>query len=41
MAVRIAGSGRRNGNSSRLLPLALAGAQAAGLGPPRSFTLAG
>lgn len=41
MVVGIAGSGRRDGNSARLLALALAGAQEAGLGPQRSFTLAG
>ncbi|MBE0618420.1 MAG: flavodoxin family protein [Proteobacteria bacterium] len=40
MVLGIAGSGRKNGNSSRLLAAALAGAEAAGLGPQRLFALA-
>jgi len=40
MIVGVAGSGREHGNSSRLLQAALAGAEAAGWGPARTFSLA-
>lgn len=39
MVLGIAGSGRKNANSSRLLARALAGAQAAGLGEPQLVAL--
>jgi multimeric flavodoxin WrbA len=40
MIVGIAGSGRPNGHSTRLLRAALEGAEAAGLGPSQTFPLA-
>ena len=40
MVVGIAGSGRKNANSARLMTEALAGAEAAGLGAPKIYELA-